>query len=63
MTKKNTNVVESRNCNGLSCHAGGPAEDGGHLFDVEIEGASSAACKCGMDQMTYDAFIKYASWR
>ncbi len=37
------------------CNAGGPEEDGGHVFDIPVETdrTSSAECRCGMDAMTW----------
>lgn len=43
---------------GAKCDQGGPPEDGGHVFDIEVEEdrASYARCKCGMSNMDWHAY-------
>lgn len=48
----------------LACDAGGSKKHGGHVFELAApRRRSPAACRCGMDQLTYDTFVKHASWR
>ena len=65
MVTNKKSEISVTTCKLSRCYAGGPAEDEGHVFDIDVsdERTTNSACRCGTDMMTYHCFFKYASWR